>query len=177
LLSRQIEVYPTPQANAGPDKVVLEGGQVQLTPQLISNIPVTYTWSPATGLNDAGVASSYASPSQDMVYTLTVRSDRGCETSDQVAVKLLLKPVIPNIFSPNGDGINDRWVIEHLESYPGCIIQLFNRYGQQVLKMVNYTTPWDGKINGKDAPVGTYYYIIDPRNGRQPMTGYVDIIR
>jgi gliding motility-associated-like protein len=112
-----------------------------------------------------------------MVYTLTVRSDRDCETSDQVAVKLLLKPVIPNIFSPNGDGINDRWVIEHLESYPGCIIQLFNRYGQQVLKMVNYTTPWDGKINGKDAPVGTYYYIIDPRNGRQPMTGYVDIIR
>lgn len=177
LLSRQIEVYPTPQANAGPDKVVLEGGQVQLTPQLISNIPVTYTWSPATGLNDAGVASPYTSPSQDMIYTLTVRSDRGCETSDQVAVKLLLKPVIPNIFSPNGDGINDRWVIEHLESYPGCIIQLFNRYGQQVLKMVNYTTPWDGKINGKDAPVGTYYYIIDPRNGRQPMTGYVDIIR
>lgn len=176
-LSRVVEVYPTPRANAGPDKVVLEGGQIQLTPELITSIPVMYQWSPGTGLNDAGVASPYTSPAQDMIYTLTVRSDKGCETSDQVNVKLLLKPVIPNIFSPNGDGINDRWVIEHLESYPGCIIQLFNRYGQQVLKMVNYTTAWDGKINGKDAPVGTYYYIIDPRNGRQPMTGYVDIIR
>lgn len=174
---QQVQVNPTPRADAGPDKVVLEGGQIQLTPEIIQDIVVTYTWSPATGLSDAQVARPFASPTQDMVYRLTVRSDKGCETSDEVTVKLLLKPVIPNIFSPNGDGVNDRWVIEHLDSYPGCIVQLFNRYGQLVLKMVNYTSPWDGKINGKDAPVGTYYYIIDPRNGRQPMTGFVDIIR
>ena len=90
---------------------------------------------------------------------------------------MLKSPVIPNIFSPNGDGIHDRWVIEYLESYPGCVVQIFNRYGQLVQKFVNYTTPWDGKINGKDAPVGTYYYIIDPKNGRKPMTGFIDIIR
>jgi gliding motility-associated-like protein len=104
-------------------------------------------------------------------------SDRGCSDTNSVFVKLLKKPLIPNIFSPNGDGIHDTWVIESLDSYPGCVVQIYNRYGQMVQRFVNYTTPWDGKINGKDAPVGTYYYIIDPKNGRKPITGFVDIIR
>lgn len=172
-----IEVFPTPVADAGPDKFVLEGGKVLLTPRLISNMPVTYTWSPSAGLSNPTIASPDASPATDQIYTLTVTSDKGCTTTDNVFVKLLLAPVIPNIFSPNGDGIHDRWEIQYLESYPGCVVQIYNRYGQLIFKMLNYTTPWDGRINGQDAPVGTYYYIIDPKNGRKPMTGFVDIIR
>ena len=60
---------------------------------------------------------------------------------------------------------------------PGAVVQITTAGGQLVQRFVNYTTPWDGKINGQDAPVGTYYYVIDPRNGRKPMTGFVDIIR
>ncbi len=175
--TRTVLVNPTPIADAGPDKVVLEGGFVTLSPKMITNIPVTYEWTPVTWLNNPGIANPQVSPQTDFSYLLTVTSDKGCTTSDEVFVKLLKAPVIPNIFSPNGDGIHDRWVIDYLESYPGCIVQIFNRYGQAVYKIVNYTTPWDGKINGKDAPVGTYYYIIDPKNGRKPITGYVDIIR
>ncbi|RZM13423.1 MAG: gliding motility-associated C-terminal domain-containing protein, partial [Pedobacter sp.] len=171
-------IYPTPIANAGPDKFVLEGGQIVLTPTIVNDIPVTYTWSPVDFLVNPNIASAVVDkPTSDIIYTLTVESDKGCKSTDEVMVELLKTPIIPNIFSPNGDGINDRWVIPNLESYPGCVIQLFNRYGQQVYRIVNYTTPWDGRINGKDAPVGTYYYIIDPKNGRKPMTGYVDIIR
>jgi gliding motility-associated-like protein len=176
-VTKTIIVDPTPEADAGPDKVVLEGGMVQLTPELIANIPVTYSWSPATWLSNPNIAKPDASPPTDFTYTLTVTSDKGCNTSDDVFVKLLKAPVIPNIFSPNGDGIHDKWVIEYLESYPGCIVQIYNRYGQLIHRVVNYTTPWDGRISGKDAPVGTYYYIIDPKNGRKPITGYVDIIR
>lgn len=176
-ISNTVIVNPTPVTDAGADKVVLEGGSVTLTPVLITDYPVTYTWTPSTGLSDALVSNPSASPVDDITYRLTIASEFGCTSSDDVFVKVLRAPVIPNIFSPNGDGINDRWVVEHLESYPGCVVQLFNRYGQLVHKIVNYSTPWDGRINGKDAPVGTYYYIIDPRNGRKPMTGYVDIIR
>jgi gliding motility-associated-like protein len=172
-----IEVYPTPVADAGPDKVVLEGGSVVLTPALIANIPVSYTWQPALWLDNPNIPNAETSPPTDFSYTLVVSSDKGCKTSDEVFVKLLKAPVIPNIFSPNGDGIHDKWVIEYLESYPGCVVQIYNRYGQMVFKTVNYTNPWDGKINGKDAPIGTYYYIIDPKNGRKPITGFVDIIR
>lgn len=176
-ITKVVEVNPTPIADAGPDKVVLEGGKVKLTPTLITGIPVTYTWTPPTWLDNPAIAQPESSPLTDFNYRLTVTSDKGCTTFDDVAVTLLRAPVIPNIFSPNGDGINDRWVIEYLDTYPGCIVQIFNRYGQRIHQFVNYTTPWDGKINGKDAPIGTYYYIIDPKNGRKPMTGYVDIIR
>ncbi len=176
-VSQDVIVNPTPIADAGPDRALLEGGTVVLNPVLITDIPVTYLWTPSTWLDDPTIANAEASPPTDFSYTLTVTSDQGCETRDEVFVKLLKSVVIPNIFSPNGDGIHDRWVIEHLESYPGCVVQIFNRYGQMVQKFVNYTTPWDGKINGKDAPVGTYYYIIDPKNGRKPLTGFIDIIR
>ncbi|MER3497591.1 MAG: hypothetical protein C4308_02590, partial [Chitinophagaceae bacterium] len=40
-----------------------------------------------------------------------------------------------------------------------------------------YSKEWDGKVNGKPVPVGTYYYIIDPKNGRHRVAGYVDVIR
>ncbi len=175
--SQIITVNKTPVADAGPDRYVLEGGTVTITPAAAGVNDPVWSWSPSTFLNSASTASVTVTPTEDIGYTLLVTSPEGCSASDQVFVKMLKSPVIPNIFSPNGDGIHDRWEIEHLESYPGCIVQLFNRYGQLVHKLVNYTTPWDGRINGRDAPVGTYYYVIDPRNGRKPITGFVDIIR
>ncbi|MBL7745641.1 MAG: PKD domain-containing protein [Chitinophagaceae bacterium] len=175
--SQDIIVNPTPDADAGPDKFVLEGGYIVLTPKQVTNMPVTYLWTPPTYLNNPAIANPQASPPTDFTYTLTVTSDKGCVDDDQVFVTLLKSLVIPNIFSPNGDGINDKWMIKYLDSYPGCVIQIYNRYGQLVQRYVNYTTPWDGRINGQDAPIGTYYYVIDPKNGRKPITGYVDIIR
>lgn len=172
-----LDIFATPAVNAGPDKFVLEGGQVTLTPALNANVPVTYQWTPPTGLDNATASFPKASPTSDITYTLTVTSPQGCSASDAVFVKVLKAPSVPNIFSPNGDGVHDRWVIPYLESYPGCTIDVVNRYGQPVFHSVGYTTPWDGKINGKDAPVGTYYYVIDPKNGRSRMAGYVDIIR
>jgi gliding motility-associated-like protein len=172
-------IDPTPQANAGSDKVVLEGGIVELTPKLISAIPVSYLWTPSTSLNDPEIPNVKSSPDEDITYKLTVTSDKGCTTNDDVFVKVLRTPIIPNIFSPNGDGVHDRWEIRYLESYPGCVIQIYNRYGQMVWRIENYNASrgWDGKINGRDAPVATYYYIIEPGSGRKPITGFVDIIR
>lgn len=176
-VEQTIRVNPTPVANAGPDKVVLEGGQVQLTPALNAGFPITYIWTPPNGLDNPAAPDPIASPADDITYTMKVISDKGCTTSDQVFVKVLKKPAIPNIFSPNGDGIHDKWVIAFLETYPGCTVEIFNRYGQRIYYSVGYSTPWDGTINGKPVPVGTYYYIVDPKNGRQKMTGYVDVVR
>jgi len=170
-------VNPTPIADAGSDKVVLEGGVVTLTPKIITNIPVTYLWSPSTWLNNPNIAGAGSSAQADITYTLTVTSDKGCSTSDDVFVKLLLAPVIPNVFTPNKDGINDKWVITSLESYPGCVVEIYNRYGQIIFRSIGYTKPWDGTYNGKDVPAGTYYYIVDPKNGRKRMSGFVDIVR
>ena len=177
-VEQTVNIYPTPGVDAGPDKVVLEGGVVKLTPSMnISGIPVTYLWTPSTGLVDPTNPYTNTSPPYDITYTLTVTSDHGCTASDSVTVKVLKTPVIPNIFSPNGDGVHDRWEIPYLSTYPGCTVDVYNRYGQLIFHSTGYNEPWDGTVNGKPVPVGTYYYIVDPKNGRKIMAGYVDVIR
>jgi gliding motility-associated-like protein len=172
-----VTVYPYPGVNAGPDKVMLEGGQVALTPALPIGITVTYQWSPATWLNNSTIAYTIASPPDDITYTLKITGDGGCSATDDVFIKVLKAPIIPNIFSPNGDGIHDKWQIGYLESYPGCTVDIFNRYGQLIYHSEGYTQPWDGTVHGQAVPIGTYYYIVDPKNGRKQISGYVDVIR
>jgi gliding motility-associated-like protein len=169
-------VFPVPIVSAGPDKFILEGGSTVLNGSGAGNT-VSYQWSPVTALNNATLAQPVAMPVEDITYTLTVTSVDGCSAADQVTVKVLKSPSVPNAFSPNGDGVHDRWEIQYLDSYPGAIIEVFNRYGQKVFESKGYTKPWDGTANGKPLPVGTYYYLIDPKNGRKPISGFVDIIR
>lgn len=175
-IEQSIIVHPTPIVDAGPDRVVLEGGFVQINAKGTGN-NISVTWSPTVGLDNVKILNPKASPVEDITYRLTVTSAEGCEDSDDVFVKVLKKPKIPNAFSPNGDGINDTWVIEHLESYPGAVVEVFNRYGQLVYRTVNYSNPWNGTFNGNPLPVATYYWVINPKNGRAPLTGSVTIIR
>ena len=171
-----IKVDSTPFADAGPDKFVLEGGFITLNGNGVGK-NVTYLWTPNSYIDNNRIAIPKVSPIDDITYTLTVTSADGCVAKDQVFVKVLKAPKVPNAFSPNGDGINDRWIIEYLDTYPGATIDVYNRYGQLLYHTVGYGTPWDGTINGKPLPIGTYYWIINPKNGRAQMNGSVTIIR
>ena len=177
IATKTIYVNGYPDADAGPDKLMLEGGQVQLTPPNNYPMPVTFAWTPPTYLDDPTRIDPTARPPDDITYLLTVTSNKGCSDTSSVFIRVLKDPPVPNIFSPNGDGIHDTWIIPYLDSYPGCTVEVVNRYGYIVFRSVGYATPWDGKINGKDAPIGTYYFVIDPKNGRKKKAGYVDIIR
>lgn len=177
IATKTIYVNGYPDADAGPDKLMLEGGQVQLTPPNNYPMPVTFAWTPVTYLDDPTRVDPTARPPDDITYLLTVTSNKGCSDTSSVFIKVLKDPPVPNIFSPNGDGVHDTWVIPFLDSYPGCTVEVVNRYGNMVFRSVGYATPWDGKVKGKDVPVGTYYYVIDPKNGRKKKAGYVDVIR
>lgn len=85
--------------------------------------------------------------------------------------------VIPNAFSPNGDGINDTWKIKYLENFPGCTVSIFDRAGRQLFYSIGYGIPWDGTYSGKALPYGTYYYVIDINSGAKRMAGYVLLIK
>lgn len=181
-LPKPFTVYPYPVVNAGDDKLVLEGESVVLTSTAIGT-GLTYSWTKDLNvntnlyLNNPTLLSPVCTPVDDIFYTLTVTGSGGCPSTDQVKVKVLKTPRIPNTFSPNGDGINDKWEIEYLKMYPYAKVQVFTRTGQQVFQTVGYGSPWDGTINGKLLPVDTYYYIIEPESGRKPVTGYVTIIK
>ncbi|MDN3582608.1 gliding motility-associated C-terminal domain-containing protein [Mucilaginibacter flavus] len=116
----------------------------------------------------------FAQPSTDcgnspITYTITVTPTLGGTTNMDITV--------PDAFSPNGDGQNDTWIIKNLENYPNNTVDIYNRYGEKVYSSIGYSVPWNGRYKGVDLPFGTYYYIINPKNGRKIISGNVTIIR
>ena len=82
--------------------------------------------------------------------------------------------VIPNVFTPNGDGKNDRFVIVGLNKYPGSSLRVYNRWGNEVYRSESYNNDWDGS-NLND---GTYYYILllNTPQGKQPYKGWIELL-
>ena len=171
-----IRVYPYPVVNAGPDQTVLQGGYISLLATATGNL-LTYLWTPGTYLNSTTILQPTVNPYEDITYKLTVTAEGGCARSDTVFVKVLKAPLIPNTFTPNGDGVHDTWEIKYLYQYPGNRVQVFTRTGQLVFESHGYSKPWDGTKDGKPLPFDTYYFIIEPVNGRAPITGYVTIVK
>jgi gliding motility-associated-like protein len=170
-----LEAIGSPKVDAGPDITILKGGEKELTPK-ITGENLRYKWTPSTGLNNDTIPNPIASPENDIRYTLIVTADGRCTVTDEIFVTVV-EPNISNAFSPNNDGINDRWVIRHLDTYVRASVQVFNRYGQKVFVAEPYVEPWDGTYNGKQVPVGVYYYIIEPNNGGKRMVGSITLVR
>ena len=174
---QQIVVNPYPVLNIGSSLFVLQGGTITIKPPYFYGTNLQFLWTPSAYLSSDTARYPKVTPPDDITYTLLLTGIGGCSVSDDVFIKVLKSPVVPNAFSPNGDGINDTWKIRYLESYPGASVQVYDRYGELVFNSINYTKDWDGTYNGKALPIGTYYYIIDPKNGRQKISGSVTIIR
>lgn len=173
--SSSITVYAVPLADAGPDKSVLEGGSTTIDAKTSPN--TTFVWTPVQYLDNSQAITPKVVPLNDITYKLDVTSTNGCKASDQVTITVLKELKVPNAFSPNGDGINDTWKIPYLASYPGATIEIFNRYGQKVYSSTDYAKEWKGTYNGSPLPLGVYYWIINPKNGRKQINGSVSIIR
>jgi gliding motility-associated-like protein len=176
-IANTIEVYKSPVANAGTLIYILAGGQIEI-PATAEGTNLKYNWSPATGLNKTDVLNPIASPDNDTEYTLTATTQPdGCATTSTVLVKVLQVLNPPNTFTPNGDNVNDTWIIKYLDSYPNATVEIFNRNGNRVFFSTGYKIPFDGNYQNEPLPVGVYYYIINPRNGRKTITGPLTIIR
>lgn len=80
-------------------------------------------------------------------------------------------------FTPNGDGINDGWVIPGIENYPNSIVTVYNRWGHEVFAAQGYQNNWEGiyKSNSQKLPPGSYMYVINLGNGTVPIQGWLFI--
>jgi len=121
-------------------------------------------------------------PESSMFYTITAASRYGCKEYDTILIKLADELIIPSGFSPNDDGQNDKWVIPYTKLTPDCHVMVYNRWGVKIYDKDKdyYEEPWDGtNKNGKDLPMGTYYYFIEfnDTEGTDPKAGSVTIIR
>jgi len=158
-----------------PDTVIFAGGSIRLNTTVTGNIN-TYRWSPSANIDNYTIASPLATPIETTTYRLLVTTPGGCTANGDVTISTITEVTIPNVFSPNNDGINDFWNITGLSSYTECTVEVFNRYGQPVFRSGNYSRPWNGSHASSPLPAGTYYYIIkSKRLGTK--SGAVTILR
>ena len=94
--------------------------------------------------------------------TLTVTDINGCTdaTSSDIITSGVSVFVVPNVFTPNGDGVNDQLnvIYENIESFEGYIA---NRWGEVIFEWTSLDGGWNGRTkSGLESPTGTYYYVI-----------------
>lgn len=97
------------------------------------------------------------------MYTLTVTDDLGCVDSNiyEIPEGPCKGIVIYDVITPNGDGVNDYWVINGITDYPGNLVQIFDKWGDQVYEKNGYKKEWTGQgSKGGELPDGVYYYIV-----------------
>lgn len=172
--SVEITVYPNPIANAGPDTTISIG----MSYEMQGSGGLTYLWTPGATLNDSTIAMPVAVPLETTTYYLMVSDINGCFDTDSMTITLDDNAVfnIPNLITPNGDGFNDKWIIDNIEFFPANSILIVNRNGQVVFDMTGYDNSWDGTFNGNTLPDGTYYYVLELEGNDHPVKGAVNII-
>ncbi|MFH1004745.1 MAG: gliding motility-associated C-terminal domain-containing protein [Bacteroidota bacterium] len=168
-------VYSLPLVDAGNDVTILSSKSTVLN----GTGSGIYTWMPSAGLNDTTIYNPIATPSVTTTYTLMVTDVNGCTNMDSVTVIVVPDVIATDGISPNGDGKNDEWIIPNIEKFPGCVVEIYNRWGELLFRSVGYTEKFKGTYKGKNLPVGTYYYVINLNSKlhEEPITGPITIMR
>jgi gliding motility-associated-like protein len=174
-----ISANQVPVANAGADITIIATASTVIGGSPTGPSGSTFIWNPIPGLDNATAANPVATPSVTTTYTVTVTTSQGCTDTDEIIVTVIPSIVIPDGISPNADGDNDEWIIDGIELFPNCNVEVYNRWGELLFQSAGYKEHWKGTYNGKDLPVGTYYYIIDLKDPLFPdvYTGPITILR
>ncbi len=172
-----VNVLKKPTASAKTNLEITQGQSIALNGKADGSA-IKYYWTPNTYLSSDTVLNPVATPPEDITYTLHVTSTAGCgnDATADVFIRVYKAISIPNTFTPNSDGVNDTWNIGALNSYPESTIQIFDRYGSLVYNTTGYSKAWDGTYNNKKVAAGTYYYVIDLKNGKK-FAGWVLVVR
>lgn len=170
-MSFHINAIGTLQISIAVDTVYAPDGETTLTSTVIPlDSTATYLWSPTTGLEDPMATTTLCTLTELTTYTITATSAMGCTSSYSVVVSpvITMPPTLtdpcgegflPDIFSPNGDGLNDALCL-----LGGCFtsvsLHVYDRWGQRVFFTGTAETCWDGTLNGSPLPPGAYAFTL-----------------
>ena len=153
------------------------------TTELNASGASSYTWYPADGLSDPEAVNPTVSIGNTMTYTVKGINAEGCYGLDTVTVNVKVTGkdpfVLPNAFTPNGDGRNDCFGIQRWGNVEVEEFSVFNRWGMRVFTTRNPGLCWDGNFNGHPQAAGGYVYVIRAKTfcGHVTRTGQLTLIR
>ena len=134
--------------------------------------PYTYAWSNGSFENSINLSLSPGN------YTVSIMDNNACAEDTSFVIATISSDCVPNVFTPNGDNINDTWNLESTFFYSDSEIRIYGRYGRLLFKSVGYSTAWDGKNeNGNNVAEGVYFYHIKIGHDFDAIKGSVTIIR
>jgi gliding motility-associated-like protein len=186
-LNIPVVVYPYPSITAKKDTVIRAGSSIILNPQLSSDV-TNILWSPPDFLSCTTCASPTASPLKTTSYRIVANNRGGCISLFDIKVIVVCNKdnvFIPNAFTPNGDGNNDRFYVNGLGLQSVKSLRIYNRWGNKVFEST-YTnsntaaSSWDGTYNGQPQPAGVYTYAVEVICGEGiiiPISGTFILIR
>jgi len=154
-----INVYPSPTVDAGLDQTIYPGDTITLNG---SGGP-PYLWTPAETLSDSDTANPLAFPSFTTTYILSVTNSFNCAASDEVVItigEIDAEIFVPNIFSPNNDGVNDVLYVFG-PNIKAMTFFIYNRWGNKVFETQKQNIGWNGFHNGLEAQIGVYVYYLE----------------
>jgi len=164
--------YPFPSSDFTLSVSTLDSRHNQLTCSIAAQTNVAYVWDMGDGTTETGstVLHTYTISNAIVEYTikLTATSRYGCISTSSQTIEVV--PFVPNVFSPNGDGINDVFM-------PDINLQVFDRYGTI---FYTGTSGWDGTYNGRLVDPDTYFYLIHYTDRNQQLRtrkGYITVVR
>lgn len=153
-----VYAYPAPNAafSIDPPTQGQPGMPITFT-DLSSGNPVSWQWNFGDGNGSTIQNPTHIYTTQGfMNVSLLVTSANGCEDIVSIEYLVLSDIIIPNVFTPNGDGMNDMFVVKNLEFFNNNLT-IFNRWGNKVFEKENYKNDWDGD----GVSDGTYYFILE----------------
>ncbi|RBL88864.1 Ig-like domain-containing protein [Chitinophaga flava] len=172
-----VTIHPLPDGRvaAAGSTTISKGASIQLQASGGSS----YAWTPAQWLDNPSSATPVARPAASTRYEVVITSPAGCSMRKQIDISVEedFKLTGTNILTPNGDGINDYWVVKNIDMYPDNEVKVFDRAGRLVFQTRHYNNTWNGTINGQPLAEGTYYYIITVGQQIKTFKGYITIVR
>ncbi|MBC6111925.1 gliding motility-associated C-terminal domain-containing protein [Pedobacter fastidiosus] len=138
-----------------------------------------YSWTGSEIISGQTTAAVTIRPKQTGSYKVTVTNASGCSIDQTINISVIddYKLDASSVVTPNGDGINDKFIIKNIDYYPNNTLKIFDKAGRVLYTKHTYANDWDGTINGSPLSEGTYYYILDLGSNLGNFKGFINIIR